>query len=123
MSEFNTAWKLFPHHATRSKKPLARAIWSQIITAGYNCIGRVDSSPIKLGNVQETEEALIEAVKAMKMCVPEEELKFVPGFQVWLHQARFLDYDDDERKELADKFDKLQGIQERLKEQGKLRVV
>lgn len=121
MSDFNTAWKLFPHHATRSKKAPSRAIWQAIITAGYNCIGRVDSSPIRLGNVQETEEALIEAVKAMKMHTPEEELKFVPGFQVWLHQARFLDYDDEERKELAINFDTQLERIEKHKREGRLR--
>lgn len=123
MNNFNIAKALYPHHATRSKTSAARAVWLELTNMGHKCVARVDSTPLKLGTVTETEEALIEAVKAMKMCVPEEELKFVPGFQVWLHQARFLDYDDDERKELADKFDKLQGIQERLKEQGKLRVV
>ena len=124
MSDFETAWKeIYPHHATRSKKAPAEAIWVALTTDGYNCVGRVDSSPIKLGCVTETEDALCEAIKAMRMCTPEEDLRYVPGMQVWLHQARFLDYDEDERKHLAGQYDDLQQTKERLAKSGKLEVV
>lgn len=122
MSDFETAWKIYPKYASRSKKAQCKALWQAITGPGHNAITSVEGTRLKL-MVQSRPEDIVNGCKALKMSVPDDELRYIAGMQVWLNRAGFDDYDEDERKHLADLYDKTQETAERLVKAGKLRVV
>ena len=120
MTAFDEFWIAFPKHAQRSKKAVSRAIFEAITGSGRHT--KVDGLDLYH---RTTPEVLISAAKAYRMVLiqsSEDEdapYKYAQGSQVFLNQGRFEDFDDDEREELAAKWDDLQ---ERI-QRNKLRVV
>ena len=120
MTDFDEFWTAYPKHAQRSKKAVSRAIFEAITGPGRHT--KVDGLDL---SHQETPGVLIAAAKAYRMVLiqssegDENPYKYAQGSQVWLNQGRFEDFDDDEREELAAKWDDLQ---ERIS-RNKLRVV
>lgn len=122
MSDFDILWSVYPHAPGRkTKRTLIKATFNVVTGPGKTTY--VDKLPIFS---QATPAVLISAAKARHMellgaATPAEgpKYEFEQGLAVWLNQARFEDWDQDERERLAAKYDDLQDRIQR----NKLRIV
>ena len=119
MNDFETFWKIFPHHSTRSSKAMSKAKWDQITGDGLDAKMRDSESNYMTATHKATPEEIIKGAKAYAVSLDDKQ--YACGAQVWLNRARWMDFDNVD--ELAMRFDRNQASMQKLIASGKLRVV
>ena len=118
---FEDFWRVYPHHSARSKRAMAQAKWNAITGNGLETTV-IDSERNSMRlNLKATPEEIVAGVKAYRMSLSQEDMRYAPGAQVWLNQGRWMDFEN--AAEVAQRYDRLQVKVTELQAAGKLRAV
>jgi len=108
---FNDFWAVCPP-GRKIDKPTCMALFNGITGGGIETTSvDPDGNRHKL-HLQATPQELVEAMKASRWQWNEQDtaLCFIPHPRTWLNKGRFMDLEDDERREMAARWDRVQEI-------------